>query len=297
MTPMFPFVQLEFAHAIGPGAGRYTVKLADGANGADGEHDVLQVHIVAGAVARQGLRRRTRPARSGELPPDVPVVRVSWIAATQPLHDRGAAKAELERLRADEDSREELVEAVLRVLNLAVRAHRASAQDPYLPELTRDDPRAVRFGIGTATQLTAGEWEDAFLAPPPRVDKIERALRLAPSEAVALVLRSSLGLLESEELLLRARLDADQGRWRGAALQLDATIELLRVEAEAIRAAGEALPFEEEDLGLRQTRVQALRDLAMQDDLDEVAQLELVTHVDALAATYAAWRSPVVEHA
>lgn len=292
---LYPFVELEFAHAIGPGAGRYAVTL-DEDDDATGERDVLQIHVVSGPVATPRLFRRSKPAASGDAVAEVPVVRVMWIGASQPL-TASSARDEVGRLRDDEGAREELVGAVLRMLNLAVRAHRAAAQDPYLPELSREDPRAVRFGVGDAGQLTRGEWVEAFVAPAPRVERVDRALRIAPSETVALALRNRLQLLETEELVLRARLDADQGRWRGATLELSAALRLLGVELAAIREAGVACPFDEDELLTRRDRVDALCDLALADELDDVARSEVASHIERVAEALSDWRTPAVAHA
>ena len=102
------------------------------------------------------------------VPADVPVLRVMWIGASQASGTQQEAASRLERLRRQEDEREELVEAILGVVNTAVRAHRAAARDPYVAEVTRADPRAVRFGYGEARPLTQGQWTEAFLAPAPR---------------------------------------------------------------------------------------------------------------------------------
>jgi hypothetical protein len=291
MSVLLPFVELEFVHAIGPAAGRYVVAV-DGGEGEDDTQDVLQIKVVEGTTTTKGLRRRTRDETNAATPADVPVLRVMWIGASQPAASKGEAAARLERLRRQEDEREELVEAILGVLNTAVRAHRAAARDPYVAEVTRADPRAVRFGYGEARPLTQGQWTEAFLAPAPRPPALDRAVKLGPSETVALALRGSLDLLESEELVLRATLDLDQGRWRAAGAQLVAAVDLLRAEFGAARDAGVAVSVEDEDLARRGERVASLAALARRDELDEVAQDELRSHADALADALESWRAP-----
>lgn len=297
MTHLLPFVELEFVHAIGPAEGRYVVAI-DAQTPAEGEtetgtEDVLQIKVVEGTTTSKGLRRRTKDATRAEEPADVPVLRVMWIGASQPADSRSLAASRLERLRQAEDEREELVDAVLGVLNVAVRAHRAAARDPYIAEITRSDPRAVRFGYGEARPLTQGQWTEAFLAPPPRAPRTDRAARLGPSETVALALRGNLDLLESEELVLRGLLDVDQQRWRSAGAQLTTAIELLRLELDAARARGVQVTVADEDLARRADRVRSLGQLALGDELDVVAQGELRSHADALADALESWRAPL----
>lgn len=297
MSDLFPFVELEFAHAIGPTAGRYVIALSSEDPAETGGKDVLQIQVVGGSAASKGIRRRTRQEDQPDAPAEVPVVRVMWIGASQPDSGPALADLRLERLRDDEADRETLVEAVLDLLNVAVRAHRAAARDPYMTELTRDDPRAVRFGYGEARPLTQGTWTRAFLAPAPRTEKVDRAARVAPSETVALALRGSLDLLESDELVLRATLDLDQQRWRAAALQLAAGIVLLRRElADAITRGVDPL-VADEDLERREDRVRDLIVLALADELDPVGQSELAQHVDAVAAVLGRWRVPSSDRA
>ncbi|MCW3016915.1 MAG: hypothetical protein JWO02_4007 [Solirubrobacterales bacterium] len=296
MTQLLPFVELEFVHAIGPAEGRYVVAI-DGEAPAEGDteagtEDVLQIRIVEGTTTSKGLRRRTRDASGAERPADVPVLRVMWIGASQPADSTSLAAGRLDRLRHAEDEREELVDAVLNVLNTAVRAHRAAARDPYVAEVTRADPRAVRFGYGEARPLTQGQWSEAFLAPPPRAPRIDRAVRLGPSETVALALRGNLDLLESEELVLRGMLDVDQQRWRSAGAQLSTAVDLLRRELDAARERGVEVAVADEDLARRADRVRSLGELALRDELDVVAQGELRSHADALADALESWRAP-----
>jgi hypothetical protein len=297
MTHLLPFVELEFVHAIGPAEGRYVVAI-DAQTPAEGEaetgtEDVLQIRIVDGTTTSKGLRRRTKDATGAEKPAEVPVLRVMWIGASQPVDTRSLAAGRLDRLRNAEDEREELVEGVLNVLNTAVRAHRAAARDPYVAEVTRADPRAVRFGYGEARPLTQGQWSEAFLAPPPRAPRMDRAVRLGPSETVAHALRGTLDLLESEELVLRAMLDVEQQRWRAAGAQLSTAVDLLRWELNAARARGVDVTVPDDDLARRADRVRSLAALALTDELDVVAQSELRSHADALADALESWRAPL----
>jgi hypothetical protein len=298
MTALLPFVELEFVHAIGPAEGRYVVtvdaEVGTGEHGDTGAvtEDVLQIKVVEGTTTTKGLRRRTKDVTGATEPADVPVLRVMWIGASQPSATKAEAAGRLDRLRREEDEREELVEAILGVLNTAVRAHRAAARDPYVAEVTRADPRAVRFGYGEARPLTQGQWSEAFLAPAPRPPSLDRAVRLGPSETVALALRGSLDLLESEELVQRATLDIDQERWRAAGAQLVAAVDLLRAEFAAAREAGVGVAVADDDLARRGDRVRSLAELALRDELDDVARAELRSHADSVADALESWRAP-----
>jgi hypothetical protein len=300
MSLLYPFVELEFVHAIGPTPGRYVVAVDPGAgehatDGRTASEDVLQIQVVGGTTTSKGLRRRTKDATGAATPADIPILRVMWIGASQGVEGQVAAEQRLDRLRSEEVEREEIVDGVLQVLNVAVRAHRAAARDPYVTEVTRADPRAVRFGYGEARPLTQGRWTEAFLAPPLRVPSVDRALRLGPSETVAFALRDKLDILESEELILRAMLDLDQARWRAAGLQLACGLRLLRADLELVHAPDLAIPVSDEDLARREDRVHALAELALAGELDPIAQSELRSHADAAADVLERWRTPAGE--
>jgi hypothetical protein len=128
-----------------------------------------------------------------------------------------------------------------------VAAYRACAADPYVVELTRADPRAVRVGYGAAPQVVLGDWTQALGVAPPPPARVTRTIQLMPTQGMASVLAGQTTVLESEELVLRALLDLQHDRIRGAAVGLQAGVELLLGEI-----AGEVLP------GAVQQRVDAL---------------------------------------
>jgi hypothetical protein len=186
------------------------------------------------------------------------VTLVTAIVATEGFADHGAARAWLDVLRGDGDALEEWVGRGLAMLNRAIVAYRASAADPYVVEISRADPRAVRVGYGPATELKLGDWTRALGVaplPPPRVN---RTVRLMPTQAMAAVLAGEATVLESEELVLRALLDLRHGRPRAAAVGLEAGVELLLGEI-----AGEVFP------GAVQSRLDAL--LGVHEHLCETA--------------------------
>lgn len=290
MSAFLPFVELEMAHAIGPEEGRYLVGGDDGSGA-----DVLQVRVVGAPPLRDGkVLRRNRAARDEEGPREVSVLRVTWIGASQPDKGKLDAQDRLNRLRREEDEREELIEAVLGVVNLAVRAHRAGARDAYIAELTRHDPRDVRLGFGTAQELAGGGWTEAFRPPPPRVPRIDRSERLGPTDVVVLALSGRLGLLEAEELALRALCDVDQDRPRAAALQARACVELLASELrEAVGDRAEVAAWAEEIAEL-EPRAATLAAIALEDRLGADGPDQVLALLDVVDGVLARWRAPEV---
>lgn len=242
---LFAFAQLEFSHAIGPPAGRYVVgapagdtraSAAAGARAwppplpAEATADVLVVAKLGAAPARARLLRRTQPALDGE-PRDVVLITATFVRSRHALDD-AAARETVAGLRRSDADREALIAEALEVVNLAIRAHRAVAGDPYLAEVTRRDPRVVRVGVGSGELLSEGRWSDALVAPPPRDGRLK-----APTltEYVADVLGGRLKLAECEELAVRALADVEQGRHRAGALQLRAAADLAGAEDPPVR--------------------------------------------------------------
>ena len=286
--PYLPFVELEMAHAIGPEEGRYLVGGHD-----DGGADVLQVRVVGAPPLRDGkVLRRNRAARDDESAREVSVLRVTWIGASQAMKGRLDAEDRVNRLRREEDEREELVEAVLGIVNLAIRAHRAGARDPYIAELTRQDPREVRLGFGTAEELSRGGWSEAFRPPPPRGSRMDHSERLGPTDVVVLALSGRLGLLEAEELALRALCDVEQERPRAAALQVRACVDLLASELrEAVGERKEVAAWAEE-IATLEPRAQTLAAIALENRLGEDGGDQVLALLDVVEGVLGRWRAP-----
>jgi hypothetical protein len=131
-------------------------------------------------------------------------------------------------------------------VNRAIQAHRVSSGDPYATDVTRRQARRVRLGYGSGDELVEGRWRDAVTLPPEAV-RARRRRMLAPEEQVAAILGGRRTVHASEELLLRARMDLDQGRSREAALQARAAYQALDAERggeqedAALEADGELL--------------------------------------------------------
>jgi len=194
---------------------------------------VIVIQTIGAALKRDRVlsRRRRRPAPAepqDEVEP-VAVTRVTVIRGAS-FDDVAAARDWLGRHRnADAASRE--VIAALRLLNHAVHAHRVAAGDPYAADVSLTRARRVRLGYGTGEELVEGRWREAY-AVPPEVARGRRRRMLAPEEQLAHMLGGRRPAHLSEDLLLRARLDLDQGRTRAAALQLRSAYDAMEAELE-----------------------------------------------------------------
>lgn len=237
----FPFVQLEFSHAIGPEPGRYVV--AGGTSDAVGQgsgppvghgsepqsRDLLIVAVEQAPIPRRLLRRRRPRPVSSSPPSPVAVLLATHVRAGRPLDDAAQGDALLSAWNDDGRELDAVVARALAVVNRAIRAHRAATADPYAVEVTRADARAVRIGHGSAQELHDGGWSAAFELPAPRATRARHA-DLRPMETVAAVLGGRIAILDGEELVLRAVLDLEQRRPAAAAAQLRAALEVLRGE-------------------------------------------------------------------
>jgi hypothetical protein len=248
----FLFVQFEFTHAIGPHAGRYVVESggrrspplpagqltalearnreAAGVSRDIGAADVLVVGVVSAPASRPKILRRARLIDPAALPAEVPLSLVTYVRGTEPTADGREAKRALEHLRFSDEEQQSWVAEGLTILNTAIRAHRAGAHDPYALEVTRRDARRIRIGYGSTEDVQAGRWLEAIELAEPPGPKPSRIERLRPAEAVAAALTGESSVLESEDVLLRALIDLDNGRSRAAAFQVGAAMRLLPKE-------------------------------------------------------------------
>jgi hypothetical protein len=174
-----------------------------------------------------GRRRRPRPTGDDDEPEPVEITRVTVVRGS-PFADDSSAREWLARCRDLETADREIAEG-LRLLNRAIQAHRVSAADPYSADAARAAASRIRIGFGSGDELVEGRSREAYEVPPP-VARGRRRRMLAPEEQVAQILGGHRPTWPSEELLLRARLDFDQGRTREAALQARAALESLAAE-------------------------------------------------------------------
>jgi hypothetical protein len=302
----FLFVQFEFTHAVGPHAGRYVVEptlLGASSSAGDGspdqaldarnqevagvargigDSDVLVIGVRGAPARRTRVLRRARQIEPDAAPADVPLAIVTFVRGTLPLNDRGEAGRRLDEIRFSDERQDQWVTAGLRALNLAIRAYRAGAPDPYAIEVTRRDARRVRVGYGTTEQVQDGLWREALELPPPAGRRPKRIERLRPAEAVASVLAGRATVLESEDVLARALIDLDNRRTRAAAFQVGAAIRLLGAEAESEPAGGVLDLASLEQHAKRAGELEATAARRALDDA-EAAELEsIIDGVDAL---------------
>jgi hypothetical protein len=198
--------------------GRYLVR----------EDDVERVLIVqeldAPRPQRRG-RRRARPVAPGE-PEQVPVTRVTVTGVALNGADEGAAWLR-GTLRDRERGAQEVRDAT-RIVNRALSALRAGARDPLVQEIGATRALAIRIGHGTGDELVEGRWTEASQLPEPprrRLDDVE------PQSRVAAVLAGRDEVHPAETLMLRARLDAQQGRRAEALYGLRAARAALEEES------------------------------------------------------------------
>jgi hypothetical protein len=296
---LFAFTQLEFTHSIGPPPGRYIVGGHDGqlpiASGAvdfatgaalnAGAADVLVITVAGAPAADPGplRRRRVRSAGPDQSRAEVPLLLTTFVRATAPLHDAASAVAFLERVRESPAEGDRQADAAIAVVNRALAAHRAAAHDPYARDVTRDDAREARIGYGLPEQIVRGSWTEAVTLLAARRARVKRVERLRPLELMAEILAGQRDLLEGDELLLRASLDLEHGRFRAAAVGLHAGIELLCAEL-----SGAA---ERRELHNVACRTAVLARAARSGPLDATAEAELGRLLTAAGRVPEAWRA------
>ncbi len=178
--------------------------------------------------ARRFARRRAREVEPEPAPSPVAIARATVIDAGDPFDDNGAART---WLAGAGDGAQEQADEALAVLNALLHAHRAAAADPYARDVGAEQTLAVRVGYGAGDQVADGRWAQALeLDLRPRRPRRLAALR--PQERLAALLSGRDRTLACEELVLRARLDLDEGRPREAALQVRVALEAALAELE-----------------------------------------------------------------
>lgn len=143
----------------------------------------------------------------------VETTRATIVDVGDPLPDAERAAAWLDRA-----GEPDLAEGVA-VLNRALQAHRLATADPRAHGVGRADALVARIGYGAGEQVADGKWTDAreLIDPGPR----RRRSRIPAAQArLAALLTGRERSLACEELVLRARLDLDEGRDREASLQV-----------------------------------------------------------------------------
>ena len=196
----------------------------------EGEQLAVVAFKTLGARARPllGPRRRSRGAGdAGGDPEPVAITRITVIAA-EPFEHEQAARSWLAGTRS-RGSADGYVTQALKVANRVVHAHRLAAGDPYETEISRERTYRIRIGFGTGDQAVEGLWREAR-SRSAGSDSRSRRSRLDPEPAVAEMLSGRRPTHTGDDLLLRARLDLDQGRAGQAAIQAHAAGKALAAE-------------------------------------------------------------------
>jgi hypothetical protein len=251
-----------------------------------GAADVLVVGVVAATARRLNLRRNMRDVDAAAAPAEVPLSIVTFVKGTAALEEAREAERRYQAMRSSEDDQQAWIDEGLAILNLAIRAYRAGAHDPYVLEVARRDARRVRIGYGSTDDVTAGGWQAAFELPPPLGSRPKRVARLRPSEAIAAVLGGRGRVLEAEDVILRALMDLDHGRTRAAAYQVRAAMSLFLDELGSEAPTGQGRP----ELGALADTAEEIAAAAALGALDEAQVEALEGVIGAMGDLVDAWR-------
>lgn len=179
--------------------GRYLVR--------EGETERVLIVQVSGAQrAERRIRRRGKRVEPGESE-SVPVTRLT--VTGERVADAAEGDAWLDQVLRSAGRAPGEVRSATRVVNRALSALRAGAGDPLVQEIGASRALAIRIGHGTGDELAEGRWTAARELPrlrPGRLDDVD------PQSRVAAVLAGRDEVHPAETLMLRARLDAEQGR-------------------------------------------------------------------------------------
>ena len=228
---VLPFVQLHFTHGVGVPIGVYPVRAA---HCEDGGRDTLLSEVLGAPAGRRRGRGAPQQRIAGDEARPVHLAVLTLVRASSPL-TRGTAAAQLATWRGSTTESDLMAARAIDVINVALRAYRAAAEDPYVTEITAADARATIIGFGAPGVIGAGEWEDAFTLAradggPPRRPSPEELRVLA---RVAGALEGRFALFDAEDVALRALLDLDRGRPDAARGQAREAVRLLKAELAA----------------------------------------------------------------
>lgn len=204
-------------------------------SGSEGPLDAVLVLGTLGAPERRRLRgRRGRPVEDA-VPEPVPTARAT-VVRPEPFGSRDEAAEWLAGLRGDDSAMTEELDRGLRILNRALRAHRAATADSWLGEVSAERALVARIGYGRGEAVAEGRFGEALELPRAGARRVKRSME-APDERFAALLGGREQALVGEELVLRARADLAAGRPREAALQARVALEALIAELGAEDAA------------------------------------------------------------
>jgi len=125
------------------------------------------------------------------------------------LDGTGEGSAWLERMRTDRALGADEIRSATRIVNRALSAVRAAAEDPLVQEVGATRALAIRLGHGSGDELADGRWTEAVEVPQARRGRLDD---VDPQSRLAAVLAGRDEVHPAETLMLRAHLDAEQGR-------------------------------------------------------------------------------------
>ncbi len=234
---LIPFVQLEFAGQLGLPDGRYLSR--------DNEGDRVLIVQAFGVPKPTGrLARRTRPVDPDD-DETIPMTRTT-VAFAERFSGRSEAEAWLAETAGEAKARNAAVRSATLLLNRALNALRAGAQDPLVQDVGATRALAIRIGFGDGDEISEGRWREARELARPRPGRLDD---VDPQERVAAVLSGRESVHPAETLLERARLDIQQGRVEEARFGLRAAREALaELPDEAPAKLGERIAEAERSL-------------------------------------------------
>ena len=232
-----------------------------------------------GAPERRRFRGRKGLTVREPSPEPVPTNRVTVVRA-EPFPTPGHAESWLAAVRDDPERRESELAQALAVLNRALHAHRAARADARARDVGIAQAHVTRIGFGSGDEVAMGLFDEAWELPKDG-PKVKRSME-APEERFAALLGGREQLLACEELVLRARLDLDNGRPREAALQARIALEALL--AEITQMPGDRRPGLEADRGPIGAAANAALQGELPDDLSEAVSSSIERMESALRA-------------
>jgi hypothetical protein len=150
--------------------------------------------------------RRSKPVEPAD-PGEAPVTRVT--VTGERLDDAAQGSAWLKEMMGSGGQGAEEVRRATRIVNRALSALRAAARDPLVQDIGASRALSVRLGHGTGDELAEGRWTEAKELARPRRGRLDD---VDPQTRVAAVLAGRDEVHPAETLMLRARLDLQQGR-------------------------------------------------------------------------------------
>ncbi|MDQ6818536.1 MAG: hypothetical protein M3018_14195 [Actinomycetota bacterium] len=205
------------------------VRLQEGGDGPGEPSHILVVRPLT-AVPLKRRRQSNAHAQPEPEPAPVPTSRVTIVGVGTPFPSEQAAREWLA------SSGEAELQTDLVVLARALHAYRLASVDPYVRPPGRREALVARIGFGAGEEVADGRWTDARELRL-EASKRSRTERLEPQARFAAILAGRDRALACEELVLRARLDTEEGRPREAALQMLLALDVALTELDSDAAA------------------------------------------------------------